>query len=263
MKLKLDANGNVVVQDGKPVYVDADGKDVAYDAPAMHSKIIELGKESQKHRETADAATVKLKAFEAIPDVALAVKALDIVKNLDDKKLIEAGEVENIKAAAKKASEDKVIALEKAHATEITKLKDENGTLRTTYNGEKVAGAFAASKFVADKLAIPSDLVQARFDKSFKVEDGKIIGYDSSGNKLYSRAKPGDPAEFDEALELLVDAYPNKEQILKGTGSTGTGGKPVSDGRGGHPGFKGKGNMGGTKEERTAAIRSRFGKDLA
>lgn len=258
MKLKLDENGNVVVQDGKPVYVGADGKDVVYDPPAMYSKIIELGKESQKHRETAEAAATKLKGYEAIPDVALAVKALDIVKNLDDKKLIEAGEVEKIKAAAQKASEDKVVALQTNHATEINKLKGDLDGLTSKYNGEKIAGAFAGSKFVAEKLAIPGDLVQSRFDKAFKIEDGKIIGYDASGNKLYSRAKPGDPADFDEALELLVEAYPHKEQILKGTGATGTGGKPSTDGRGGHTGFKGKGNMGGTKEERTAALKSRF-----
>lgn len=32
MKLKLDENGYVVVQDGKPVYVHDDGKEVAFDA---------------------------------------------------------------------------------------------------------------------------------------------------------------------------------------------------------------------------------------
>jgi len=32
MKLKLDVNGHIVVQDGKPVYVKDDGQGVAFDA---------------------------------------------------------------------------------------------------------------------------------------------------------------------------------------------------------------------------------------
>lgn len=32
MKLKLDDNGNAVLQDGKPVYVHDDGKEIAFDA---------------------------------------------------------------------------------------------------------------------------------------------------------------------------------------------------------------------------------------
>ena len=37
MKLKLDDKGAVVVQDGKPVYVTDDGKEIAFDAPATHA----------------------------------------------------------------------------------------------------------------------------------------------------------------------------------------------------------------------------------
>lgn len=39
MKLKLDANGNVVLQDGKPVYILDDGREVAHDAAATVAKI--------------------------------------------------------------------------------------------------------------------------------------------------------------------------------------------------------------------------------
>lgn len=262
MKLKLDDKGNVVVQDGKPVYVGDDGKDVAYDAPAMHSKIIDLGKESKTHREAKEAAEIKLKAFEGITDPEAAKKALETVANIDAKKLVDAGQVETIKAEAVKAYEAKIVALNTNHANEVKKVKDDFDGLTGKYNGEKIAGAFSGSKFVGEKLAIPADLVQARFGSAFKVEDGKIIGYDAAGNKLFSRSKPGDPADFDEAIELLVEAYPNKEHILKGTGHTGGGGKGGSPGRG-DPALKGKGDMGGGKADRLAAINARFGKALA
>jgi hypothetical protein len=84
-----------------------------------------------------------------------------------------------------------------------------------------------------DKLAIPSDLVRARFGEQFKVEDGKVVAYDKTGNKLFSRSNPGELANFDEALELLVDSYPYRDQILKSSGASGGGASGGAAGAGG------------------------------
>ena len=98
-------------------------------------------------------------------------------------------------------------------------------------------------------------MVQARFGSAFKVEDGKIVAYDNAGNKIFSRSRPGELADFDEALETLVDQYPYKDQILKGSGASG-GGAQQGGGSGGQQ--KQSGNLGGSREERAAAIASRF-----
>ena len=110
------------------------------------------------------------------------------------------------------------------------------------------------SDFIAKRSAIPADMVQARFGSAFSIEDGKIVAKDANGNKVYSRSRPGELADFDEALEVLVDSYPYKEQILKSTGASGSGSQN-SNGGGGAPA---KGNLGGTKGERVAALKSRF-----
>jgi len=212
MKLKLDANGNVVLQDGKPVYVTDDGKEVAFDAAGTVSTIARINAEAKSHRERAEKAEGTLKIFEGITDPAAALKALTTVKNLDDKKLVDAGEVEKVKNEAIKAVEDKYAPVVKK-ATE----------LEQALYGERIGGAFSRSKLIADKFAIPADLVQARFGQNFKIEDGKTVAYDTSGNKVFSRTNPGNPADFEEALEILVDQYPYKAQILKGTGSSGSG----------------------------------------
>lgn len=221
MKLKLDEAGHAVVQDGKPVYVDDAGKDIAFDAPATIATIARLNNEAKTHREGKEAAETKLKAFEGIEDPVAAKKALDTVKNLDGKQLLDAGKVEEIKNAAIAAVEEK-----------YKPVVEENNKLKGELHGEKIGGAFARSKFIGDKVAVPADIVQARFGQNFKLEDGKVIAYDASGNKLFSRAKPGEPAEFEEALELLVDSYAYKDQILKGTGGSGTGKKPGEGGQG-------------------------------
>jgi hypothetical protein len=233
MKLKLDANGHVVLQDGKPVYVHDDGKEVAFDAPGTVATITRLNGESKGHRERAEAAEAKLKPFEGIEDAEAARKAVELIKNIDEGKLLSAGKVEEIKAAAKKAAEEQVAAANKAHADELLKTKNERDKLQSELYSEKIGGSFTRSKFITDKFAIPADMVQARFGQAFKVEDGKIVAYDASGNKIFSRARPGDLADFDEALETLVDQYPYKDQILKGSGANGGGAGGSNQGAGG------------------------------
>lgn len=222
MKLKTDENGHVVVQDGKPVYVHDDGKEVAFDAPHALSKISALNSEAKGHREAREAAEGKLKAFEGIEDAAAARKALEVVKNLDHKKLVDAGEVEKVKAEAIKAVEEKYAP--------VAKKAEE---LEQQLIGEKIGGSFARSKFIADKLAIPADMVQATFGKAFKLEDGKVAAYDANGQKIFSRIKPGEVADFDEALEALISNYPHKDLILKGAGGSGSGTPPNGQGGGG------------------------------
>lgn len=212
MKLKLDEAGHVVVQDGKPVYVHDDGKEVAFDAPATVSTITRLNGEAKTHREGKESAETKLKAFEGIADPSAALKALDTVSKLDQKKLVDAGEIDTVRSEISKGYETKLSEAD-------TRLKTLEGQLYS----EKIGGSFSRSKVISDKFAIPADLVQARFGSAFKVEDGKVVAYDPNGNKIYSRARPGELADFDEAIESLVDAYPYKDQILKGSGASGSG----------------------------------------
>ncbi|HEX2554231.1 MAG TPA: DUF6651 domain-containing protein [Microvirga sp.] len=235
MKLKtVEVNGKTYAEvDGdKPVYVHADGKEVAFDAPATVATISRLNGEAKGHREAKEAAEAQLKAFEGIEDAEAARKALETVKNLKDGDLVTAGKVEEIKAAAKKAAEDQVAQAAKASGEKIKTLETDLEKVTGQLYSEKVGGAFSRSKFISDKVAIPADLLQAQFGNRFKVEEGKIVAYDPNGSKVYSRAKPGEIAEFDEALEILVDAYPHRDAILKGSGGNGGGSRPSGGGGG-------------------------------
>ncbi|PUA95515.1 hypothetical protein C8C99_0315 [Acidovorax sp. 107] len=228
MPFKFDANGAIVLQEVNgqklPVFVHADGKETAFDGDSTIATISRLNGEAKSHRERAEAAEGALKPFKdaGIEDPVAAAKALSTIKNLDDKRLVDAGEVEKVKAEAIKAVEDKYAPVVKK-ATE----------LEQALYGEKIGGAFARSKVIADKFAIPADLVQARFGNAFKIEEGKTVAYDAQGNKIFSRARPGELADFEEALETLVDQYPYKDQILKGTGASGGGAHGGNQGAGG------------------------------
>lgn len=212
MKLKLDANGNVVLQDGKPVYVKDDGTEIQFDAAQAFGKINQLTGEAKSNRERAEAAEGKIAAFKDITDPAAALAAMKTVANLKDKQLVDAGEVDKVKAEAIAAVEAK-----------YKPIVDENSTLKSQLDGELIGGSFARSKLIAEKFAIPADLVQARFGGNFKRVDGKVVAYDPAGNQIYSQKKPGDLADFDEALEILVGQYPHRDSILKGSGASGSG----------------------------------------
>jgi hypothetical protein len=78
---------------------------------------------------------------------------------------------------------------------------------------ELITAYFDGSKFVAEKLTIPADIARARFGSAFKLEGDRLVAYDSAGVQIFSRSRPGENATFDEALESLVDAHPQRDSI--------------------------------------------------
>lgn len=228
MKLKLDDAGHAVLKDGNPVYIHADGKEASIDVAATVATISRLNGEAKGHRERAEAAEGKLKEFEPIGDVKAALKALETVSKLDSKALLDAGEVDKVRAEATKAYEEKLRAVEEKYKPVVKKAKD----LEAALHSEKIGGSFSRSKFISDKMAIPTDLVQARFGDCFKLEGDKIVAY-KDGKQVFSRSNPGEIAGFDEALEILVDAYPYRDNIMKGTGASGGGAGGAGNANGG------------------------------
>lgn len=222
MKLKLDDQGHVVLTDGKPTYIHDDGREIAFDGAQAFGKIGQLTGENTAYKRRFEEAETKLKSFDGISDPAAAIAALETVKNFSDKKLVDAGEVQKVK--------DQAIASVRAEFEPVVKERD---SLKTALFDEKIGGAFARSKFIAEKVAIPADFVQASFGKNFTIEDGKIVAKDSNGNQLFSTTRHGEPANFEEALSILIDAHPQRDSILKGSGASGGGATGGNGGGGG------------------------------
>lgn len=220
MKLKLDDAGHAVISDGKPVYVSDEGREIIFDYAQTLGTITRLNGEAKNHRERAEAAETKLRGFDGIEDPAAARDAIEKLKDVDLSKLVHAGKIDEVKAEAKKAFEDQLKGLEARYQPV---LQERDGFKAALYK-EIIGGSFSRSKFIADKLAIPADFVQARFGENFTIEDGnRVVAKDTSGNKIFSRARPGEVADFDEALETLVEQYPQRDYILKGSGASGGG----------------------------------------
>lgn len=209
---KLDDEGKIVMKDGNPVWVDANGGEAVLNGDT----ITRLNGEARTLRQQKEQAEEKLRAFEGL-DAGKAREALDKLKDIDTSKLIDAGKLEEVKKQISSEYETK-IAAEKA-AREA---------LQTQYDGERINNLFAASDFVKERIAVPSDMFKDSFGKYFKIEDGKIVAYDRAGNRVMSKKNIGDYADPSEALELLVDTHPQRDTILRvdvgsGSGSGGNG----------------------------------------
>lgn len=227
MKLKLDENGHVVVQDGKPVYVYEDGKEVAFDAQHTVATISRLNGEAQSHREAKENAENRLKLFGDL-DPTKAKEALATVANLDSKKLVDAGEIERLKAELGESYKN-------SYEPQINEWKAKAEGAELALQKELISGGFARSDYVKQNIAVPADMLQATFGNNFKIENGKAVAYDNNGQKIYSRSNPSELAGFDEALETLVGGYQYKNSILKGSQAGGAG-------------YQGDGGQGGVKK---------------
>jgi len=221
VKAKIgDAEVDVIeVKDGNPVWLGADGQESTLGGDT----IANLNREAKTHREAKEAAEAKLKLHEGI-DPVKAREALELVGKIDQKKLIDAGEVDRVKGDIAKTYEERIAATEAAAAAANKRADD---TL--------IDNVFANSKFINEKVAVPRDMLKATFGNRFGVEDGKVVVFDTDGKtKLLSKVKQGEYADFDEGLSVIVNGYAAKDAILKGGNHSGSGNN--GGGGGGKPG---------------------------
>jgi len=226
MPWKREADGTLVLVDGSPVRVDHTGHEVVMADAAIDdtfSKVSQLVSESMSRKEKIRAMEAKLKVFEGIENLdewkAEAEKSIATLKNMEDKKLIDAGEVEKVKAEVARAMQSKIDELQRTIQRKDATIQEKENFLHQ----ELIGGRFARSRFINERLAIPSDMVQHRFGSNFKVVDGKVVAFDSNGNEIFSKNKPGELAEFDEAIEIIISNYPYKDSIMKGSNASGAG----------------------------------------
>ncbi|MFW9899726.1 MAG: DUF6651 domain-containing protein [Candidatus Thorarchaeota archaeon] len=220
---------------GDPIWVhEKDGVEAPIDAKHYFNKIPELLEEKRQLKEAKKQLEGEFNEhrskYEDIEDPQAALKALEIVANLDSKKLIDAKKVDQLRNQMK---EDFDKAMEKertVHKDEVDSLKAQLEDQKKTNYGLTVSNSFKSSKLLAGPDAIvgvPVDMIEDKWGKNFSTEivDGKpvTVGHYDDGRPILSDVKPGEFASFDEALKKLIDVYPNKAGILKGKQQSGGG----------------------------------------
>lgn len=206
---KMNAEGQIEIKDGNPVYFDNNGNEQTLPL----DRLTQLSGEAASYRARATKAEESLKAFEGI-DAEKAKAALDMVSKLDQKKLIDAGEVDKVRSE-----------IENAFKNQLTEAQTALEAANRKVDGMRLETAFNSSKFVADRVNAPVDMVRSTFGNNFKIENDMLVPYDGNGNKIYSAERPGEIAGFDEALSILINSRADKDSLLLTTPRSGSGNK--------------------------------------
>lgn len=199
MKLKLDDAGNVVVKDGKAVYVTEEGKDIAPDVPTLYASAADLAISERAAVQKLAQVNAQLKKFEGI-------------------------DLEKINKTVATADETS-----KAFQTKLDEAETARKALETQLSTRIKSGMFASSAFIGAKRPenLPNDYYEAVFSNNFKVDaNGNVEAFDAAGKPIMSRSNPAQMAGFDEAIEQLISAHPQAASLIKGTVVPGTGTPP-------------------------------------
>jgi hypothetical protein len=243
MPWKVNEDGAIAVEGGNPVWVYEGGEKDGKEAPVEFGKtlatISRLTGESTERKAKLNELTAKYKPLEdaGIEDLAdylgRANKALETVANLDDKQVMDAGQIEKIKEGVAKSYEAKIEALKKTSEEQVTKLSTQLSEQDKNIRNLVIRGAFDRSEFLKEKTVLLPDMAFSYFGDRFDIEvkDGKPVGFakDKEGNPLMSLANPGEIADPVEAIELLVMDHPQRDRILR-MESSGSGTPPAAGG---------------------------------
>jgi hypothetical protein len=154
-----------------------------------------------------------------ITGLTRALEAEREAKRQAEKRLKELESSRDDKGAKKGSDEDSI----KAFSEKIKALETQLSEKEKLISSETIGRKFAASKYISEKLILPGDIAQSVFGSRFKVDGLHVVALDAKGNVLYSRKNPAEPAEFEEAIEIMVSEYSQKAKILRAPTVSGSG----------------------------------------
>lgn len=231
LTLKTNEDGQVeVTESGYPLWVDPDGNEVSYDVTKLIKDKTAANAESAMRRKKIDELEAKLnemnEKYQDI-DIEAAKKAMETLQNIDQQKLMDTEGVESVKRQMKEAfklEQDKEReAWEKQVKDQEVHLSLKTNQIRTLL----IKNAFMSSEFLREKTLLPPDVAYSYFGNHFEVREvsgepmavGRLNGEDI----LSLKKNPGEIADTEEALEIIIDKSPIKERILKGNVQAGSG----------------------------------------
>lgn len=229
MPWKLDENGALVVTDGNPVWIYEAGPEKDKEAVVEFGKtlntISNLTKESIARKDKLNELKQVIAPLEAagVDNIGEYLEkskaALETVANLNDKEILEVGQVEKIKASITDGFTRQIDGIKTASEKALKDAQDKLAAKDASIKNLVIKGAFDASEFLKDKTFLLPDFAYAQMGSRFDVEevDGRFVGFarDNEGNKLMSIQRPGEVASPMEAIEILVNEHPQKDRILK------------------------------------------------
>lgn len=219
-----------------------EGDDTKGGAPKPTDAEAKLLKELMGKKTALKDAQAKLDAAAAVTKQIEEMGGLEAVRALVDEK-----REKEQKALEDKGQWDKLRAqMVEQHTKELgdkdtaaKTLADENVTLKKTIAELTVGNAFVSSQFIKEDLTIPQSKVRLLYGSHFEFQDGAVVAYDkpagASDRTMLIDGK-GDPLGFEAAIKKIIDADPDRDQMMKTKMRPGAG--SLSSGKGAPPDTK-------------------------
>lgn len=209
---KRDDNGNLIADEtGNPILVKEDGTEAPFDLKENEKYISSIKSEAIERRHKLKEYEEKLALYEGL-DPEKAREALTKVESLDEKSQLE---IEKLSKRYEEQMSERVGEVEAKYKQAIAEL-----------HNTQINNAFATSRFIDEFVAVPKSMMQAEFGKHFKYTEHGVVGLSNPSDPnsiIYSADNPSRPADFNEAIAKLVNQYPDKDNILKASGNSGSG----------------------------------------
>lgn len=192
-------------QGGKSGPTDAEAK--------LLKEVMDKKNALKKASEELDQVKGKLKDFEGI-DAAEVKKLLAERKDAETKQLEAQGEWDRLKQRMAEEHGNETKQLKDALAERDQEIQKRDQAI----NELTVGAAFGSSKFIAEELTLTTNKARMIYGDHFDFVDGKVVGFDkprgAAGRTQYVDGK-GDPVSFDEAIKKIIDADPDRDELVK------------------------------------------------
>jgi len=159
------------------------------------------------------------KRFEGI-DPEEVRKLLQDRSDAETRKLEEKGEWDRLKSQM-------VEGFNKERGTLTEQLENERkekSELKSQIAELTVGAAFSQSKYLPEEVAMTPRKARVVYGPHFEFVDGAVVGYDKpagQANRTMLVNSAGEPLDFDAALKSIVEADPDRDEILRSKMKTG------------------------------------------
>jgi len=220
LKLKFSDDGSVALDSDRelPIFINQDGEEVVFDVAKLYNDKRAANAESAGRRKRIEELETRLTDLEnkynGLDDPESARKALETLQSIDQQKLMDTEGVESVKRQMREAFDMELKKLREDWESQLTEKTEILGRKGDQIRKLLIESAFHSSDYLRSKTLLPADVAYARFGDHFEVRENSgqpmAVGR-YKGEDIYSRRNPGELATPEEAIEFLIDKYPNKQ----------------------------------------------------
>lgn len=158
-------------------------------------------------------ATERLKQFDGI-DPEEVRKLLADRKKAEEDQLAAKGEWERLKQRMAEEHGNEVKTIKEQLEARTKEIQERDRMI----NELTIGNAFGTSKYVSDELTLTPAKARMIYGDHFDFVDGKVVGFDKprgAANRTQYVDGKGDPIAFDEAMKKIIDADPDRDELVK------------------------------------------------